>query len=69
MLHQFVKERSHSNVTFVATAVLKELYIKTHVALIHEGKKLFQCEIPMPVYSLRRYMNKHVASVVFKAGI
>ena len=63
MLHQFMKGRSHSNVTFATTVFLKKKKnsLKSHVASVHEGNKPFKCDICDYSCSLKQYMKQHVA--------
>ena len=74
-----MKERSHSNVTFVTTAVhegrklfkcdicnyssSQKCHINTHVESVHEGKKPFKCDFCDYSCSRKDNMNTHVASV------
>ena len=73
MLHQFMKELSHSNVKFVTTNFL-ESHLNRHVAFVHEGKKLITCDFCDYTCSQKGNLNQHVASVhegkkPFKCGI
>ena len=60
-------KRRHSNETFATSDVLKNnIYLKTHVASVHEGKKPFRRDICDYSCSLKGSMNnmeKHVAAV------
>ena len=51
-----MKVKSHSNVTFVTTYVLKR-------ASVHEEKKPFKCDICDYRCSYKGSMNRHVSSV------
>ena len=63
MFHWFMKERNHSNVTFVSIAVLKKRNMNVHVASAHEGKKPFKCAICGYRCSRNSNLKRHVASV------
>ena len=73
MLHQFMKKKSHSNVKFVLTTVLKNC-LKKHIVSVHEEERPFKCDICEFRCSQKGNMTTHVASVhegkkPFKCGL
>ena len=68
MLYLYMKERNHSNVTFVIIAVLKRVTCNNMVqsdliAVLHDGKKPLKSDVCYCECLLKRTMNQHVTSV------
>jgi uncharacterized Zn-finger protein len=58
MFHQFMLERNLCDYSCSQKA-----HLKTHVASIHERKKLFKCDICEKNFSQRQAMKNHFAIV------
>ena len=57
-----MKERRDSNVTFVTTAVLKNLKWTDHIVSDYDGKQSFKCDICNHSCSQKYEMNTYVVS-------
>ena len=57
-----MKERNHSNVVFVIMNLHQNMD-EGHIAIIHEGKTPFKCDICSTSFGYKFHLNKHIARV------